>query len=134
MKDKRYIGSNEIVIEGDLVTIDKQREWTENLINELLALFAEILRKEGRLFVITVPDRKLTVTAAARRRAAEWFNEHDVVAIALVNASVTSRAVAALTFGAVNLFARKPLNIRNCVTIDEARAFIDEERVRHFGV
>lgn len=89
MKDKRYIGSNEIVIEGDLVTIDKQREWTENLMNELLALFAEILRKEGRLFVITVPDRKLTVTAAARRRAAEWFNEHDVVAIALVNASVT---------------------------------------------
>lgn len=134
MKDKRYIGSNEIVIEGDLVTIDKQREWTENLMNELLALFAEILRKEGRLFVITVPDRKLTVTAAARRRAAEWFNEHDVVAIALVNASVTSRAVAALTFGAVNLFARKPLNIRSCVTIDEARAFIDEERVRHYGV
>lgn len=133
MSDHRQLGPNRIVIERDLLTISEQSKWADEEVDELLSIFEEILSKEGRLFVITVATGTVNVSPVARRRIAQWFDQHEIAAAAAIARSMVGRAVMSLVIGAMNLLGRRRFNVRFCATIDEAYKLIAEERIRLYG-
>lgn len=134
MREERSIESNRVVIEGDLIIVFAHGQLTEKFMTELLALFTDVITAEGRIFIISMSDKTLVVPAEARRMVVEWSRTHHIAGAALVNSwSAASRALAALLISAINLSAKKRLNIQLCTRFDEAQAYVKKERTRLFG-
>lgn len=134
MHEERCIGSNRVVVEGDLITVFAHGQLTEELMAEVLALLTAVITTEERLFIISMSDNTLVVRPEARRMVAEWSRTYHIAGAALVNSwSAASRALAALLISAVNLTTKKRLNVRLCARLDEAQAYIKKERARLFG-
>lgn len=134
MTDERHLGPNHLIMNGDLLTISEQSKWTDEEVGQLLFTFEEVLSKQGRLFVISLAAGSVHAPPSARRQIAKWFKQHKVAAAAVVARSAVGRALISLVVSAINLVGDRHLNVRFCATLDEARKFIADERIRLYGV
>lgn len=96
-----------------------------------ILLAAEGVRTQhGHLFLLVDLKMAGLLPAESRKIMARFGAEKPPLAVALYHVSPLVRGVNALLFGAMNLLSKKPLNVMQFSTENDAAKWIQKERKR----
>ncbi len=132
MQPWQSIGTHRFRIEEDLVFVIAQGEISAEEIITLCEHLFLIYQKYGHVYEIVDATAGGSMSAAARRRNAEWFRSHPFQVQAVVfGASGLLRTVFSLMTNAMRLLGRSEIQTHFVASEAEARAFVAHHRITH---
>ncbi len=126
------LGSNQIVLEDDVIVWVTGPEVTLADVQRGDALFQKNLEKFGYLLILGEIERLAAIPADARRYHSEWSRVHrPYFSAALIGGSVLAKTLVRLVLSASQLLSRDRLTRFHYVDCEEqALCWLDLERTR----
>ncbi len=125
-----YIGNVVFRVTDDVVFLRPVGEFSLHLAQRFILLTEEVLAQYGYSFVLADLQKAGPIPVDARRLLAQFVAAQPLLAVAFYHVSPLVRGTNALLFGAMKLFSKKPQNMMQFSTEEEAVRWLSAERKR----
>lgn len=120
------IGKHRIAIEESVLISAISAPWTRDEMQAYLALVADVYKRTGPVYLLTIIKPGYALSPEARKYIAEWGKQNPdaVVGNVIVGASLAVRAVLRLAQAAAQLIRPSRLELTLLDTEEQGRAWI----------
>jgi hypothetical protein len=125
----RQLGKHTYQLEGDIHFIKLDGDFELREIIEFHELLAEGLRKSEPVYVIGNMKDAGIIQPEGRRWISHWHQQHRISGVALFGSSFMTRAMWTLLIRAIVVLRRNELALTSVATEQEAREWVDQQRL-----
>lgn len=126
-----HLGDYLVRPEGDVMFVRAHGVVRPEIARGLVRVVSQIMERHGRIFILCDLRQAGPMPPESRRIFVEFGASHPpVLALAFYHVSLMVRGVNALLFSAINLVSKRPHNMRQFSSEQDARSWLAAERAR----
>jgi hypothetical protein len=125
------INNHQLYREGPFLVFENHGDFSLAEAKRATAVYSQVIREEGRLYLLLDITDSHQVSSETRRHLVEWGKVHSAqTAIAAVGGNVAFRTTFTLIINAIRLLSAQPLRMAFCRDRDDANAWLRAQPLR----